>query len=631
MPVIGSIGRRHSIPIIYTRGTHYEVGFDVGRTFASLIQSFVNSFSALNNEYIPAYETAKGRQAYESTLVCVETNFPQYVEELQGTADGSNVPFYKLFLLHLDRIISVAAGIEVSCQPIGCSTICVNQENEEILGHSEDALSENLNHFYFVSAHITSKTPRGKWGTTEEKFTSLCYPGHLPGYTMNYNHHGLVFSINTLSAVNVLPQKTPRHFLTRALLSATKYDEGIQILKDSGCGAGDGCSINLTFLNEPNERVFYNIEMGPAINDNISELNITAGHHGVNLIHANKYLRLCVPELSGEMKFSSDARMCTLHSYSTACKKEDVAQMLSDQTNQEFPVFRDDTPEDVVKTIAVEMAKKPWKKNLYENQEYADNYTDDSFLKELRVNVDFQPVTLKETALGATLVVHELCTIIAFVLIYVYLYNEWTDPMYIFYCTSGATAIGFVIYRIRFECTKHTLGHDLQTVLIFLVCGQLFSPVLYTLTDTISTDTIYTMTFLMMLVHLIFFDYGVSAAIVSNSLSLSAAVFASICLSSRLASPNQAFILITVSIKCFVLFPLLRSKIKKSFCLTIAFVSFVTYFLMSVSTIMTLIFIFTIFFLNVICPFLFTKYQTYKHNKYGPWDEAIVKGVDNIE
>lgn len=92
--------------------------------------------------------------------------------------------------------------------PIGCSTICVNEKDNEILGHTEDALNEVLNHFYFVSAHIISDTPQGKYNVKEERFTSLCYAGHLPGYTMNYNHHGLVFSINTLSAKVLRSGKT---------------------------------------------------------------------------------------------------------------------------------------------------------------------------------------------------------------------------------------------------------------------------------------------------------------------------------------------------------------------------------------------------------------------------------------
>lgn len=273
--------------------------------------------------------------------------------------------------------------------------------------------------------------------------------------------------------------------------------------------------------------------------------------------------------------------------------------------------------------------RKPWRKNLYENQEYPDNYTDESFLKELQVNLYFKPVSLWESIVGASLLVQELCTVIIFVIIYIFLYNEWVDANFIFYCTSSITLVGFIIYRIYYSSgIKLMLGHDLRTVLIFLVFGQLFSPVLHTLTDTISTDTIYTMTFFMMLIHLIFCDYGVPAAIVSNSLSLSAAVFASICLSSRLSSPYQAFILITVSIKCFVLFPLLRNKMKNSVISTLLLETFVIGILSTISSLMTFFFILTIVFINVICPILFTKYQGYKDNIYGPWDEAVVQGID---
>lgn len=78
---------------------------------------------------------------------------------------------------------------------------------QEILGHNEDALSETLNHWYLVSAHVIE--PDNK----EEKFTSLSYAGFLPGYTMGYNHHGLVYSINTLSAATLRSGKTRKYVL----------------------------------------------------------------------------------------------------------------------------------------------------------------------------------------------------------------------------------------------------------------------------------------------------------------------------------------------------------------------------------------------------------------------------------
>lgn len=63
-----------------------------------------------------------------------------------------------------------------------------------------------------VSAHVIE--PDNK----EEKFTSLSYAGFLPGYTMGYNHHGLVYSINTLSAATLRSGKTRKYVLFTALI-----------------------------------------------------------------------------------------------------------------------------------------------------------------------------------------------------------------------------------------------------------------------------------------------------------------------------------------------------------------------------------------------------------------------------
>ncbi|XP_031347224.1 uncharacterized protein LOC116173707 isoform X2 [Photinus pyralis] len=348
---VSSLRNHHQIHIFIWTGKK-------GRTFAALIQNFLEICSTLNEEFIPAYNTPEGRKAYDDTLRSVNENFPQYIKELEGTADGAKVPFYKLFLLHMDRIITVAAGIENETLPVGCSSICLNQGEQEILGHTEDAISENLNLYYFVSAHIVTDRPQGKWSTTEEKFTSLCYPGHLPGYTMSYNHHGLIFSINTLSATFVQAGRTPRHFLTRALLSAENFSQAVQILKDPGCGAGDGCSVNLKFVND-SDRLFYNIEMGPVVADDMSQLNVAVASPGENLMHCNRYLRLAIPEETGPMRDSSDARLRVLNEYPKALKKSDVIKMLSDQTDSRYTVFQETN----IQTIAVgifDCREKTW-------------------------------------------------------------------------------------------------------------------------------------------------------------------------------------------------------------------------------------------------------------------------------
>ncbi|XP_056635057.1 beta-alanyl-dopamine/carcinine hydrolase isoform X1 [Diorhabda sublineata] len=344
--------RRQNIPILYTKGTYYEVGFNVGRTFSGIIHSFLNGNPSLEEDFLPAYNTLEGKRAYEETLNSVKKNFPQYIRELEGIADGANVPFYKLFLLHMDDIMLLAVKKETKNEhPTGCSSICVNNKGHEVLGHTEDALGEVLNHIYFVSAHIIPDKIEGKCPFKEEKFTSLCYAGHLPGYTMSYNHHGLIFTINTLSVKHTYPGKTPRMFITRSLLGAENFVQAQEIIRDRGCGAGNGCSINMTFLNQEGDRMFHNAEMAPSDKQE-SQLNVFTASPGECIIHTNKYLRIKIDETNENMTNSSLNRMATFATYPSPKQKHDVLKMLSDTTNPNFPVFLD-TPNNYVKTVAV--------------------------------------------------------------------------------------------------------------------------------------------------------------------------------------------------------------------------------------------------------------------------------------
>ncbi|KAF7271579.1 hypothetical protein GWI33_015565 [Rhynchophorus ferrugineus] len=352
MPGEDSETRRNCIPIIHTRGTHYEVGFDVGRTFSGIIQNFLKIADYLQ-AYLRAYETPEGRKGYEDTLNSVKNSFPQYIRELEGVADGAGVPFHQLFLLHMDDIILAAAKTNIIGEPTGCSTICINENGNELLGHTEDALACTMNHYYFVSAHIISEEPQGKWGVKEEKFTSLCYAGHLPGYTMSYNHHGLVFSINTLSSKNLRPGKIPRYFITRALLAAKNFVEAQQILRDTGCGVADGCSVNMTFLKQEGDRVFHNAEIAPPLDDsNESRLNILTISPQECIYHVNSYLRLKESESNERMLDSSIARLKTFEEYKKPKNKEDLKRMLSDIQHNKHRVFRSQIG-DHVKTICV--------------------------------------------------------------------------------------------------------------------------------------------------------------------------------------------------------------------------------------------------------------------------------------
>lgn len=141
------------------------------------------------------------------------------------------------------------------------------------------------------------------------------------------------------------------------------------------------------------------------------------------------------------------------------------------------------------------------------------------------------------------------------------------------------------------------------------------SPILRTLTETVSTDTIYAMVTLMMLAHLSFYHYGINAAIVSKPISLNAAFFASVCLASRLSTSYHAFAFLIFAIDIFVLFGILYTKLPRVAKTVMTFV-------FSVASLVMLLFIFSLFhcclflflilFINIFCPFGFYKMQVYK-------------------
>lgn len=61
-----------------------------------MIREFVETSAALNESYLPIYNTPEGLKVYNDTLEVVIKSFPQYIRELQGTADGAQVEFYKV-------------------------------------------------------------------------------------------------------------------------------------------------------------------------------------------------------------------------------------------------------------------------------------------------------------------------------------------------------------------------------------------------------------------------------------------------------------------------------------------------------------------------------------------------------
>lgn len=293
--------------------------------------------------------------------------------------------------------------------------------------------------------------------------------------------------------------------------------------------------------------------------------------------------------------------------------------------------------------------KKPWQKILYGNHGYSDDYTDPMFLKGLRKNINVEIFAYSEAVLGATKLTHQLALIVVFLLVFHQLYIKPAviSAGFLLLLVCAISCIGYILFILsngirnqeKSTLIKNTFGNtysgvifdDAKTVTCVLSFGFILSPMLHTLTKSISTDTIYTITFFVFLLHVMCYDYGMPAAMVSRATSLNAAIFGTICLASRLETSLDAFVLLIVSFVLFAIYPhVVRFlELKHPLYLRLApvtiFVTASCIGLLYISSILFCINVMIIVFCSFIYPFIFCYAQRFKNNIHGPWDEAIVE------
>ncbi|KAH8239339.1 hypothetical protein KR032_003364 [Drosophila birchii] len=270
-----------------------------------------------------------------------------------------------------------------------------------------------------------------------------------------------------------------------------------------------------------------------------------------------------------------------------------------------------------------QVKRRPWVKNLYSNREYPDNYTDPSFLKDLRTNLHVRIYTYREAVAGITVLNNQISCITGFLILYQLLLSDSVAPTTILVPSCAVTGLGYLFYRGR-SLSLALLGEDSKTLVTVVLFGYLFSPMLHTLTQAISTDTIYTMTFFVLLANLMFSHYGLDVAMVSKAISLNAAIFGAICLASRLPTSYHAFVLLVEAAVFFVLYPIITEAKWRAQCMVPIFIicCLVLYW---ISHPVLYLYASATIFINFVCPLIFVWQQQYKFNIHGPWDEAIVE------
>lgn len=258
-------------PLVEVEGSNYEIGYQIGKRFEDRIKRCINQSSKITDLIAHAKEKPQIKDQVESI---VKYQYPQYIKEIEGIADGARVPYESILIMNF-RAIPQKDDINDNC-----STMIYKNKDEIILGHNEDFDSIIGSNSYIIKARLDSGL----------MFLSHAYPGILPGTSFGFNSNGIVYSVNNLTPpTNMIG--VPRHFLGRSLLEGESLNDAISRAFPSPPVSG-GASYNVASLNE---KIIANLETS---SEDSSITNIENRYFHTNHYISKKFLDYPIPKFS---------------------------------------------------------------------------------------------------------------------------------------------------------------------------------------------------------------------------------------------------------------------------------------------------------------------------------------------
>jgi predicted choloylglycine hydrolase len=306
-------------------GSHFEVGFAIGKRFAEQIHCLFDNYRFLQQQVLPYHRTPEGQARYQELLDLNKARYPDYFAELEGLAQGSERPFEDLFLANMRGEYQEYLH-ELYAR--GCSDCAVVTDDVALIGHNEDGAPEFRGNMYAVHVRVEGKPA----------FTALSYPGFLCGNAFGFNAEGMCFSID-----NVRPRSprvgVGRHFIAHSLLEARSLDDAIERVTVPGRALGFGYTIGSV----RERRVLY-VEVAPE-SYHVHEIR---GCY----FHANHYQELTdVDQIIGPSSRVRVERANVLLRDNPPLDDAGVLAVLGDQANGRYPIYRTATSPDESATL----------------------------------------------------------------------------------------------------------------------------------------------------------------------------------------------------------------------------------------------------------------------------------------
>ena len=266
---------KKSLEIIYTYGTHRQMGQQIGEAFPEkIVHSIENAKKLLSDAYDDLQLNWEGARIQAKKYIpFAEERYPQYVDEMRGMADGAKVPFDDIALVNAIEAVTTDA-----LHLTKCTSMAVNQEQTAnghvLIAHNEDWIPEDEPDVYLVHAKPND----------EPAFIAMTYGALLPN--IGFNEAGIAQCCDSVytddSRIGI-----PRTVVSRAVLASRIPGEAIRHMLVPKRAAG----YNHLLVHESGE--LYNIEVSAR---RFAVLSNEKGY----LVHTNHYLDPNMQQIESE-------------------------------------------------------------------------------------------------------------------------------------------------------------------------------------------------------------------------------------------------------------------------------------------------------------------------------------------
>lgn len=264
-----------------------------------------------------------------------------------------------------------------------------------------------------------------------------------------------------------------------------------------------------------------------------------------------------------------------------------------------------------------------WKKLLYLSQAYPDNYTDKSFLDQLKRNTTVVRYSYRKLISDFTLISFYGTLLVLVCVNFVGIYTSLWAPFPPTLILSAFAFLGLIIV----PSPRGNSAAQVKLYFIISVFLLLLSPVLRSLTESTSLDSIWALSSILCVLSVVTHDYALDPKLKYRPIFSTNLSFANgIMLALRLQLLLSAFCFLVFSMEVAILVPLFELRLRKSkkrFVVVAVAYAVTTALLAYVYGVrVTSVYVLGVMFVLVFLPCYYVFLQKYKNELQGPWDTA---------